>query len=113
VNWNDAPVHENLEIPAGVQVVTLKGFVLHYTARDIRAYASKLEGYAVLNAEKYHLQGKKAGLFRTGFAPFFSFLSNYIFRLGFLDGRAGYQCARLTARYTYLKYAKLRKMNRS
>jgi glycosyltransferase involved in cell wall biosynthesis len=112
VNWNDAVVHESLQLPAGIKKITLKGFVWHYTARNPAAYAAKLEGYAALNAEKYHRQGRRPGWFRTSFAPVFSFLSNYVLKLGFLDGRAGYKCARMTARYTYLKYAKLREMNR-
>ena len=48
---------------------------------------------------------RKAGTFFI-----FLFLQNYIFRLGFLDGKAGYQSARITAHYTYLKYKKLGEM---
>ncbi len=113
VNWDDAPVHERLNIPPGADVKVLKGFVLHFTARSLDQYAEKLESYASLNAEKYHKQGKASSWFLRTFSPPFSFIKNYIFRFGFLDGREGYQCARMTARYTFLKYAKLRQLNRS
>ena len=63
--------------------------------------------YAALNAEKYYQQGKKAGPIKKYLAAFFSFVQNYIFRRGFLDGKAGYQCAILMARYTFEKYRKL------
>jgi glycosyltransferase involved in cell wall biosynthesis len=112
LNWNDAEVHENLEIPPGVKVKPVEGYVLHYTARDLDKYAEKLKMYAALNAEKYQRQGKKSNWLKRNFAPVFSFVRNYIFRLGFLDGKAGFQCARMTARYTYQKYAKLQKLNR-
>lgn len=112
VNWNDAPVHENLEIPGDCKVRTLDGHVLHYTARDLKEYKKKLEAYAALNAKKYLQQGKKSSWLKIYLSPAFSFLRNYFFRLGFLDGAAGYHCARMTARYTYLKYARLQELNR-
>jgi len=33
-------------------------------------------------------------------------------KLGFLDGHAGYICARMTAYYTFLKYARLKELNK-
>jgi hypothetical protein len=41
------------------------------------------------------------------FSAVFSFIKNYFFKLGFLDGATGYHCARINARYTFLKYKKL------
>jgi glycosyltransferase involved in cell wall biosynthesis len=110
INWDNGPVHEKLVIPPGVKIETLKGYVLHYTARSIEQYGRKLEEYAALNAEKYRGQGRRGGWMRRKLSGPFSFITNYIFRLGFLDGREGYQCARMSARYTYLKYAKLREL---
>jgi glycosyltransferase involved in cell wall biosynthesis len=113
VKWNEAPVHEQLVFPEGSQVVQLKGHVLHYTATDLERYRSKLANYAELNAKKYHQQGKKAGMLKKYGAAAFSFLQNYIFRAGFLDGKAGYRCAMMTSKYTYDKYFKLEKMKRT
>ena len=39
--------------------------------------------------------------------PPWRFFSMYVLRLGFLDGRAGFVLARLSAFYTFLKYARL------
>jgi glycosyltransferase involved in cell wall biosynthesis len=112
INWNEAPVHEELIMPAGYRIQKLKGFVLHRTADDIKEYEVKLMKYAALNAEKYFAQGKKAGVAKKYAAAFFSFIQNYVFRLGFLDGRPGYQCAALMARYTYTKYKELEELSR-
>lgn len=112
VQWDDAPVHEKLVIPGDIKIITLPGHVLHFTARDIEQYEEKLKNYASLNAEKYQLQGRSSSWWLRTFSAPFSFVKNYIFRLGFLDGREGFQCARMTARYTYLKYANLRKLKR-
>ena len=107
VQWNEAPVHEELILPEGTRKKSLNGYVLHFTARSIEQYEKKLDQYALLNAEKYRKQGRKPGWIRRNLAAPFSFISNYVFRLGFLDGREGFQCARMTARYTFRKYAKL------
>jgi len=61
--------------------------------------------------KKYQQQGKKAGWLKRYLSPLFSFIQNYIFRLGFLDGKEGLLIARTTARYTYLKYTYLKELN--
>lgn len=112
VTWNDAAVHEQLIIPDGIQVQRLKGYVLHRTANSFPEFEKKMIGYASLNAQKYFKQGKKPWFGKQWLSTIFSFLQNYIFRLGFLDGKPGFECARISARYTFLKYAKLKELNK-
>lgn len=113
VHWDQAAVHEKLVIPKGTIVKKIRGHVLHYTALDLGQYARKMSDYATLNAKKYFQQGKKSSAIRSWISPAFSFLRNYVFKLGFLDGRAGYTCAKISANYTFMKYRKLRELNRS
>lgn len=110
VQWNTDEVHEALLLPQEVRIIRLPGFVLHKTAADIMEYKRKMKQYAAMNAEKYFKQGKKAGIWKIYFAPLFSFLKHYVFRLGFLDGAEGFQCARISAGYTYWKYKTLRNL---
>jgi len=110
VNWNDAPVHETLEIPKGILIKKLNGFVLHHTVKSIKDYSLKTVNYAMLNAEKYHQQGRKATWFKIRLSPGFTFLNYYIIKLGFLDGYTGYLCAKMTAYYTFLKYTRLKEL---
>lgn len=108
VHWNTEPVHEILVLPGNVNVKKLKGAILHQTMKDIHEYAEKMAHYAMLSADKYYQQGKKASWFKIMLSPAFNFLNYYIFKLGFLDGHEGYVCAKMTAHYTFLKYARLR-----
>ena len=110
--WNDAPVHEELIMPAGTSVKKLNGFILHQTMKDMNDYAVKMVRYAMLNAEKYKRQGKRSSFFKIRIAPGLSFVHYFILKLGFLDGYAGYVCARMTSYYTFLKYTRLRELNR-
>ena len=111
VSWDEEPVHEKLILPEGFVMKKLEGFLLHRTAENISDYANKTVRYALLNAEKYHKRGLRASWFKLRISPAFNFFYYYIIKGGFLDGHAGYVCARMTAHYTFLKYAKLKELN--
>lgn len=113
VKWNNATVHESLILPGDVKINSVNGYVLHKTASSISEYEKKMRNYALLNAEKYFKQGKRAGALKSYLASIFSFIKNYFFKLGFLDGTTGYQCARINAQYTFLKYKKLKEYNQA
>lgn len=103
-------VHEKLFFQPGIEIKTLPGFVLHHTVKNVEDFAGKMMLYANLCAEKYLRQGKKAGFIKLFFSPVFSFIQNYFFKLGFLDGPEGYSCAKLLAWYSFLKYARLKEL---
>lgn len=107
VNWDEADVHESLQLPNDTNEITLKGFVLHHTWRDMNDYKEKMNRYALLGAQKYFKQGKKSSYLKRFFSPVVAFISSYILKLGFLDGKAGYQCAAMMAYYTKKKYQNL------
>jgi len=106
--WDNAPVHESLEQNAGTIHRKLQGTLLHYTADDYPAFLNKSERYARLSAEKYFQQGKKATLLKRYAAPLFSFVKEYIFQSGFLDGIRGWKIAKGNAIYTFRKYKYLK-----
>ncbi len=108
--WSDAAVHEQLLLPKHGVLKKLRGHVLHRTVRDLTVYSRKVTDYALLNAAKYHTAGKKATALKRYIAPPFTFLKFYVFMLGFLDGWEGFLCARMTAYYTFLKYARLHEL---
>jgi glycosyltransferase involved in cell wall biosynthesis len=113
VNWNEAIVHESLSITRGVEIATIKGFVLHYTAKDVAELADKMLRYALLNAAKYSAEGRRPSWINIYLAPIFSFVKHYIFKFGFADGLAGFVCARMSSYYTFVKYARLLELNKA
>ena len=110
VRWNTAAVHESLQLPGNVMVTPLSGNILHYTTHSMEEFNNKTIYYAKLNAQKYFEQGGRGNIFKQYLSPAFSFLQNYIFKLGFLDGREGFIIAIASARYTFLKYRFLKEM---
>ena len=110
VQWDDEPVHEKLVLPDNSIIKKLKGFVLHYTMKDTDDYSRKMQRYAMLNAEKYFRQGKRASFYNLRISPGLTFINCYIIKLGFLDGYLGYVSAKMTAYYTFLKYVRLKEL---
>ncbi len=109
--WNLSKVHETLSLPENTKTIRLKGYLHHFTSRNIHDFALKTVKYASLSASEYYQRGKKAGWVKLYLSAPFSFIKNYFFRLGFLDGRAGYTVAKMNAFYTWLKYSQLKELN--
>lgn len=105
--WDDAIVHEALTLPPGTKPVLLEGVLLHYTADDYATFLEKNRRYARLSAEKYFQRGKQSPLWKRLCSPAFTFLREYVFLGGFLDGAAGCKVARINMLYTRWKYVYL------
>ena len=103
-HWKNDLVHESLEKKDSTKVVLLKGYLYHYTADNYKSFLEKNRKYARLSADKYFEQGKKSKALKRWFSPAFTFIKEYLFQLGFLDGKAGFQIAWGNALYTYWKY---------
>ena len=112
-SWNNAPVHESLDFTKSVNAISLKGNLLHYTTNNVEEFIEKTLKYAKLNAVKYFEQGKKSGFIKIFLSPVFSFIKNYFFRLGFLDGWYGFLIAKTSAWYTFLKYSYLKELEKN
>lgn len=107
--WSLDDVHETIVVDTNERNV-LKGSLIHYTTNSVEEYARKLERYASLSAAKYFKQNKSVNPLKPFFAAAFNFTKNYVFRLGLLDGVLGWELALLHAKYTFMKYKKLRRM---
>lgn len=113
VSWDLEKVHEDLQIPANSKVERLAGTLWHLTAENLAEVRSKNDHYARLSAENMLQRGKKAGMLKPGLSAFMAFMKQYFLKKGLLDGIIGWQLARESARYTYLKYSNLRTMQSS
>lgn len=111
--WNTDPVHEKLIFEKDCVVKKINGSILHKTLQSPEQYKQKLKGYAIKSGEKYFKQGKKGAWYKQRLSPIFSFVGNYIFKLGFLDGSAGFLLALMRAGYTQTKYKTLLHLQRT
>ena len=98
-------VHERVlvDAPSG----SLKTPILHYSYLDDESVLHKLDHYSTLGARQAFKAGKRAGLGKAFGHGLAAFLRSYVFKRGFLDGRAGLMVAVSTLESTYHKYLKL------
>ncbi|MFT3932062.1 MAG: glycosyltransferase family 2 protein [Chitinophagaceae bacterium] len=108
--WDASPVHEQLTYEQQVVITKAPMHIYHRTATDIRSYQQKIKRYAKLMAEKNFANNKKVSWAKIYLSPLFNFIQNYILRLGFLDGKEGWQIAMAHAGYTYDKYSLLQEL---
>ncbi len=109
--WSNAQVHEQLVHTQPVTVIKLKGCIHHKTINNAAALRTKLDYYAKLNAKKYFESGHSNFAIKKYISPVFNFIKNFVFKLGFLDGKAGWIVAKENFVYTYKKYFYLQQMN--
>ncbi len=110
VKWSETMVHETLVMPSGISVKKLAGSLHHYSVKNLAEYNGKCAYYAKLSARQYFANGQKAGFVKLYISPFFGFIKNYLFFLGLLDGREGWEIARTALKNTRLKYLLLSQM---
>ncbi|HEX9400509.1 MAG TPA: glycosyltransferase family 2 protein [Anaeromyxobacter sp.] len=110
--WADASIHELAEVSPGASVERLEGDLLHYTIRDQAQHLRTIEKFTTLSAEALLREGKGGQAWKRFVSPPASFLRGYVLKLGFLDGKAGWDVCRLSAYAAWLKYEKLRRLAR-
>jgi glycosyltransferase involved in cell wall biosynthesis len=111
--WNQHEVHEDVEVDSSVVVTSLNGYALHYSFTSIEDHQQRLHKYAMLSAHQMHVNGKSSTWMKRVVSPWFHFLKNFIFRLGFLDGKLGFEFALHEKKYTAEKYHLLYQLNRT
>ncbi len=112
VRWDLELVHEELIMEPGSTTGFLRGDLLHYSFHTVEDHLRQVEKYSSLVAKQFFERGKKAGWMKMMLSGVVRFLRDYFFRLGILDGRAGFTVCRYSAKAAYLKYKKLRDLNR-
>jgi glycosyltransferase involved in cell wall biosynthesis len=107
----EGTIHEKLIVREGT-VQKLRGDCLHYSYYTTEEHFKQSDKFSTLSAESLFSKGKKASLLKLWFSPVIKFISCFIFKLGFLDGTAGYMVCKIMAFTTFSKYAKLRDLHR-
>ncbi len=98
------PVHEGYEVLSARPVGTLKNAVWQFPFRNLEEVIRKMNRYSSLGVPK--LAGKRVSMAGALGHGLWSFLKHYIFKLGFIDGWAGFVIAFGNFEGTFYRYAK-------
>ena len=93
-------------------VKLLKGDLLHYTFDTLEEYRLRNEEVSMVAAQSIYDAGINKSRLKIIASPLWAFVNGYILRLGFLEGYAGFVIAVHTAQQSFLKYRKLRELQR-
>lgn len=108
--FTDDIVHERVMIDGPVG--RCHNDLLHFSYPTLDVYFDKFNRYTTEGAIQEAARGRTAGLFDLTARPFVSFVKHYISKAGFLDGVEGFMVSALSSCAVFVKYAKLRQMNR-
>ena len=98
-------VHETFQVTG--RSGTLHYPLLHHSYPTLTDYIDHMNRYSSLGAEMAVAKGQRGfSLFNIVLRPWATFIYNYFFRLGFLDGREGLLLHLYHAVYVSWKYAK-------
>ena len=101
----EAIVHESVEVQG--MVGALNAAIEHYTESRLGKIIQKIDRYSTLGAETAFKEGKKSSTGGAFLRAFFTFVQDYFFRLGILDGMPGLTLAVTDSINKFFKYAKL------
>jgi glycosyltransferase involved in cell wall biosynthesis len=105
-------VHEDILVE-GITRQIQSGALLHHSYPTLSDYIEHMNRYSSLGAEMVAAKGKvRFSVINIVLRPFGTFIYNYLFRLGFLDGREGLLLHLYHAVYVSWKYAKAWELSR-
>ena len=108
--FENRAVHEDAQT-RGHTATIYAGYLLHHSYPTLSDYIEHMNRYSSLGAEMAGPRG--FSLINIVLRPFATFIYNYFFRLGFLDGREGLLLHLYHAVYVSWKYAKAWELKKS
>ncbi len=103
-------IHEKIQFQKENQIVQLQGDLQHYSYYTVEEHYAQIEKFTSLSAKELFEKKKRVTSIKILFSSTAKFIKDYFVFLGFLDGKAGFRIARLSAKATRLKYNKLKKL---
>ncbi|MFC4477614.1 glycosyltransferase family 2 protein [Flavobacterium chungangensis] len=104
-------VHEKLIVNGPIS--TLKNKIIHFSYSSYEDYKSKMYNYGILKANEKFAKGIKPYFPLLFLHPLYTFLYQFIIRLGFLDGGKGVTICYLNAYSVFVRYKELRRITSS
>ena len=109
--WVGKRVHERVQVNG--EVGQLTNNLLHYPYKGtISGQIQTIDTFSTLLAQNLHEQGKRYSPLLLILRPPLKFIEVYLLRLGFLDGIAGFIIALSSAYAVFVRYVKLREVEK-
>ncbi|MCP4458993.1 MAG: glycosyltransferase family 2 protein [Cytophagales bacterium] len=111
--WGGQNPHDRVVLSEEAKIGKLTGDLLHYSFYSISEHIQQIQKFSTIAAESAYANGNRANLFANILlGPFYTFFKKYILQAGFMDGYFGFIISVNTAYSKYLKYVKLRELQK-
>lgn len=112
--WGGVNPHDKVIMNKNSSTSHLQGDVLHYSYHTIREHVSQMNKFSDIAAQVAHEKGRRSNLIMDILLnPLLTFMKKYFIKLGILDGYYGFVISINSAFGKFLKYIKLRELNRN
>lgn len=108
---NERLVHEKLNVNG--KIATLQNKLIHYSYNNYTDYKAKMKYYGFLKAQEKFKNHQRHSILMMLFHPVYTFLYQFLIRLGILDGHKGIIICYLNAYSIYIRYKELKKLTDS
>lgn len=108
-HWSEGHVHEKV---VGENIQSLKNPIYHWPFKDLKAQMQTNNEYSSLAAQDLFDRKKSYSCIKLIFKPISKFLETYLLKRGFLDGWPGFVISVGAAYSMFLKWAKLRELEK-
>ena len=110
-HWEGPNPHDRFVLAEGSRKKRLKGVLLHWNYESFEDHLNKMNRFSTISAEELFKKGAKASTCKALIHMGWGMFRTYILAGGFLDGYLGLVNSYIRAHASFMKYAKLRKMN--
>lgn len=105
--WGGENPHDKLITEAGATIERVPLDILHWSFSSGEEHRKQMIRFSDISAQAMYARGKRVAKTRPWLSAVWAWWNGYVFRGGFLDGKAGWQIARMNAFYTFRKYQQL------
>lgn len=108
--WCGLDPHDFVRMDPDSTVARTRGDLLHWAIHTLQEQQEKTDQFARISAQSYFDRGIPARRTSAAGHCAWRWFREYCVRLGFLEGKAGWQIARYSALYAWKKYYYLRQL---
>ncbi len=110
--WAGVNPHDKVEMHHGATITLLEGDLHHYSYYTFEEHKAQIVKFAEISASALYKKGVRSDPAKIIYKPVARFIRSYIVKAGFMDGKAGWTIARMTAWASFLRYTQLYKLQK-
>ena len=112
MSYNNDPVHEGFINHSNKEIGSIKNIIWQFPFKNTEEVMHKANRYSTLGVSKLQEKGINGSVLKAFTHGLWSFIKHYIFKLGFLDGGAGFVIAFGNFEGTFYRYIKLTELQK-